>query len=377
MPYASLVADARGSLYGTTLAGGNAACHCGTIFQATPTSGRLVERVLYSFNGGSDGATPISDIVVDASGALYGTTLKGGSSCQCGTVFALTPHGSTYAEQVLYRFKGGSDGSFPKGGVVFGADGALYGTTSAGASGNDGTVFRLTGATSGYQETIVFAFGNGQGSQPLGDLLVRGTALYGVTAAGGASGLGTVYRLTPSDPSYSEHLLYSFEFGASGSTPTSGLVAGPHGVFFGTTAQGGLVSTSNDGTGVVYQLTPAAAGFVEREIVAAYNPVGLTVDAGGTVYFATVNGGYGSQRCGYLGCGTLLALTGSSGNYRQTTVHDFAGGANGAKPQAGPILSNGVLYGTTSRGGLSTPRQCLVKSPSQPTGCGTIFAIKP
>jgi uncharacterized repeat protein (TIGR03803 family) len=375
LPYASLVADAHGNFYGTTSAGGSAPCHCGTVFAATPGAGGFVEHVLHSFAGGGDGSTPLADLAIDASGTLYGTTYEGGTRCQCGTVFALTPHGTDYTEQVLYRFTGGADGSFPKGGVAFGADGALYGTTSAGASESAGTVFRLALVGSGYQETTVFAFGAGQGAHPQGDLLVRGNGLVGVTQWGGSTGYGTVYRLTPSSPSYSEQVLYNFVPGESGSLPVSGVVAGPHGTLFGATAQGGYVSTSNNGTGVVYELSTAGATYIEQAIVFAYNPVGVAVDDGGTVYFTTMHGGSGSEARGCNGgCGSLFALSRSFGKYRQTTLHTFKGGVDGATPLAGPILIDGRLYGTTSQGGYTSHRHCFGGSP--PFGCGTIFAVK-
>jgi uncharacterized repeat protein (TIGR03803 family) len=381
LPLASLVADARGNLYGTTSAGGAAACRCGTVFEATPSTSGLSERVLYSFAGGRDGASPLSDLAIDASGALYGTTYAGGASCNCGTVFKLTPQGSGYTEHVIYRFKGAGDGSFPKGGVVFGADGALYGTASMGAAEDRGTVFRLAPATPGYRETTVFAFGDGEGSHPLGDLLLQGGALLGVTLGGSGGASGAVYELTPSHPRYTERVLYNCVSLEDGAYPSAGLIAGPSGTFFGATLSGGFVSTSNNGEGVAYELRPGGSGYIQQVIQKfgfdGDGPVGLTIDGHGALYGTTSYGGQGdggTQHCMY-GCGTLFELIGTSFGYRLTTLHHFLGGTDGAAPQAGPILSDGVLYGTTSEGGVTSGGHC--SNGSQPPGCGTIFAVKP
>ncbi len=134
-PYAALVFDSQGNLYGTTFLGG-ASCGqvfptCGTVFKVTP-SGQ--ETVLYSFTGQHiDGADPASRLIFDSQGNLYGTTVYGGAgtgpSCVgfgCGTVFKLTPSGQ---ETVLYSFNGGVDGWNPYSGLIFDSLGNLYGTT--------------------------------------------------------------------------------------------------------------------------------------------------------------------------------------------------------------------------------------------------------
>jgi uncharacterized repeat protein (TIGR03803 family) len=140
-PYAGLIADASGNLYGTTYFGG--ANGEGTVFKMTPSG---TETVLYSFSG-SDGAYPYAGLIADASGNLYGTTHGGGANVSFGidygTVFKLTPSGS---ETVLYSFSGSSDGGFPYAGLIADASGNLYGTTYQGGADGFGTVFKLTGA---------------------------------------------------------------------------------------------------------------------------------------------------------------------------------------------------------------------------------------
>jgi uncharacterized repeat protein (TIGR03803 family) len=172
-----------------------------------------VETVLYRFTGGSDGSDPRGGLIADKEGALYGTTRKGrnGISCggDCGTVFKLTPpaEGQTaWTETVLYRFTGGSDGREPFAGLIAGQQGALYGTTIRGGTGNGGsgfgTVFKLTPPAKGqtaWKETVLYRFtGGSDGSEPIAGLIAdKEGALYGTTEVGGGNNNnGTVFKLT-------------------------------------------------------------------------------------------------------------------------------------------------------------------------------------
>ena len=157
-PYAGLIFDKAGNLYGTTEFGG--ANNQGTVFEIIPNSnGSWNETVLYSFTGSTDGGQPYGSLVLDAAGNLYGTTNFGGSSnCNlgCGTVFELTPGSGGWSETVLYTFTGGSDGREPYARLLSDASGNLYGTTMLGGnigsvcSTGCGTVFKLThGSTAG------------------------------------------------------------------------------------------------------------------------------------------------------------------------------------------------------------------------------------
>ena len=126
-PYAGLVVDKLGNLYGTTSAGGATSCYngCGTVFRLTPSG---TETVLYSFGSQSgDGYFPLAGLTMDAKGNLYGTTLAGGAYNQ-GTVFKLTPSGT---ETILWSFGNEWDGAWPNGGLVFDHKGNLYGMTAA------------------------------------------------------------------------------------------------------------------------------------------------------------------------------------------------------------------------------------------------------
>jgi uncharacterized repeat protein (TIGR03803 family) len=155
-PAGGLIRDAQGNLYGMTLGGGlqNENCvdppGCGTVFMLSPTSTGWQETMLYQFKGMPDGAFPAySTLVIDGKGNLYGTTLQGGinnPSCNygCGTVFELSPFSSGWTETVLYAFQGGVDGSQPSGSLAMDLNGNLYGTTVMGGSQNAGTVYEIT-----------------------------------------------------------------------------------------------------------------------------------------------------------------------------------------------------------------------------------------
>src|SRR5581483_6615984 len=147
-PYAGLLSDRAGNLYGTTMQYGDAPCAypfggCGTVFELVAVQeGGITQwtfEVLYTFRGGTDGADPASTLVFDSSGNLYGTTTAGGTGCGglgCGTVFELARSGSEWYENVLYRFTGGPDGRDPVGSLTLDPRGNLYGTTAFGGDNN-------------------------------------------------------------------------------------------------------------------------------------------------------------------------------------------------------------------------------------------------
>ena len=138
-PVAGLIADSSGALYGTTEYGGPA--NLGTVFKLTPSGSGYIESVMYAFQGGSDGALPVAGLVAGKQG-LYGTTASGGPA-NVGTIFELTASGSHYAESLLYTFQGGNDGAEPVAGLVAGKTGVFYGTTQTGGAYGVGTVFAL------------------------------------------------------------------------------------------------------------------------------------------------------------------------------------------------------------------------------------------
>ncbi len=228
-PYAGLVQDTQGNLYGTAYQGGMNAV--GTVFMVD-TTGK--ETLLYTFTGTmGDGAYPIGGLVRDGQGNLYGTTNQGGTSGR-GTVFKLDTTGK---ETVIHSFTGGADGTTPYAGLVQDTQGNLYGTTPQGGTSNKGAVFKVD--TTG-KETVLYSFtgAKGDGEYPFAGLVqdTQGN-LYGTTSQGGTSGLGTVFKL---DTTGKETVLYSFTgTGGDGANPYTGLVRDTPGNLYGTTRMGG------------------------------------------------------------------------------------------------------------------------------------------
>ena len=250
---AGVIIDKQGNLYGTTIAGGAYGVGLsgyGTVYKIDASGNEIV---LYSFTGKADGANPFASLVLDATGNLYGTTSEGGDlSCQppygCGTVFKVDPLGN---ETVLYSFTG-DYGISPVGGLVLDEHGNLYGTTRyGGTTSNRGNVFKLT--PSGEVTNIhSFSGSNGDGEWPDSSLTVdRRGNLYGATAFGGAPscdlGCGVAFKVTPEGK---ESILFTFNRDSTGFRP-SGLVRDRRGQLFGTTANGGASKV-----GTIFKLTP-------------------------------------------------------------------------------------------------------------------------
>ena len=235
-PYAGLVMDGLGNLYGTTENGG--ASGFGTVFKVDITG---AETVLHSFAGGSsDGTDPTARVVLDAHGNLYGTTFMGGSSGK-GTVFKLD---RTNTETVLYNFTGGADGGNPFGGLTL-ANGTLYGTTENGGSKSPhqygcckGVLFALSGNFISVSEKVLYTFtGRKDGGTPVADLVLYNGALYGTTLSGGPGHRGTAFSVTIA--SGQEQVLHGFTGKSDGATPHAGLLINAAGVIYGTTEKGG------------------------------------------------------------------------------------------------------------------------------------------
>jgi uncharacterized repeat protein (TIGR03803 family) len=224
-PSTGLIFDGMGNLYGTTAHGGPSSnCKgpllkpvgCGTVFELTPTAGgRWQEQMLHSFAGAtSDGAIPAGNLIMDASGNLYGTTTEGGiksNGCSggqgpagCGMVFELSPGTGNWTETILYEFTNANgDGSYPEAGLVEDPAGNLYGTTLHGGTSSEGygTVYELAPATGGgWTESILYSFTGtgGDGGWPYSNLILDSSGnLYGTASYGGNAGFGTVFEITP------------------------------------------------------------------------------------------------------------------------------------------------------------------------------------
>lgn len=224
-PEGPVMVDAKGNIFGTTSSGG--AHDRGEVYRLTPSGAKYKESVLYSFRVGTDGHYPYGGLVA-LHGVLYGTTLRGGAK-DLGTVFKLTPSGSTYTESVLYSFKGGpTDGDQPQTGLCAGPGGALFGTTLEGGYYRRGTVFKITPSDAQHPEHLIWRFGGfyHDGQTPVAPVVVNAHGvIYGITQEGGKSGIGTFFVLTPNGRSYKEKL-YSFN-GRNGGGTTAG--PGPDG----------------------------------------------------------------------------------------------------------------------------------------------------
>jgi uncharacterized repeat protein (TIGR03803 family) len=280
-PVAGVILDPAGALFGVTedsLRSGG-----GTAFELTQSPSGWSENVLHAFPAFQlDGYSPAGDIIADASGALYGTTIAGGKQrgvgCVegCGTVFKLSRGHGRWSEELLHSFSGANgDGSEPFAGLLMGASGALFGTTYQGGdpkcSRRCGIVYELQPPANrggSWTETILHAFSGhgGDGTMPMSRLVQDASgALYGTTVAGGSyacgssQGCGTVFKLTPPaepDGAWKESILYRFRgTHGDGWDPTSRLTFGPDGSLYGTTFLGGLKVCSN-GCGTVFKLSP-------------------------------------------------------------------------------------------------------------------------
>jgi uncharacterized repeat protein (TIGR03803 family) len=245
-PYAGVILDSSGNLYGTTFRGG--ALDSGSVYQIDPAGN---ETILYSFNCYPDGCWPYVGVTRDSAGNLYGTTYTGGleTSANGGTVYKLDSTGNF---SVLYTFTGLADGGAPYGGVILDSSGNIYGTTTAGGSGTRGTVYSLSPA--GNEATLYNFTGASDGGDPQAGVIRDSSGnLYGTTVAGGVANGGVVYKV---DTAGNETVLYSFTCGSDGCTPYAGLIRDPAGTLYGTTAFGGKYGLGRNGSGVVFELKP-------------------------------------------------------------------------------------------------------------------------
>jgi uncharacterized repeat protein (TIGR03803 family) len=340
-PYAGLVRDSAGNLYGTTFAGGSGSG--GTVFRVDPTG---KETVLHNFKRKADGASPIAGLVRGPAGALYGTTVEGGAS-NYGTVFKLSKTGK---ETVLHSFNS-QDGSYPDAGLLRDSAGNLYGATVEGGASNLGTVFQLD--TTGKQ-TVLHSFAggaDGKFSYVYGSL-VRDVAgnFYGTTLAGGAANYGIVFKL---DTTGQETVLYNFTGGADGGYPYAGLVLDKKGNLYGTTYVGGV-----PGQGTIFKLTTSGKEIVLYSFTGGAdggNPTArLLRDGKGNLYGTTYYGGDSNS-------GVVFKLDPSR---KETVLHSLDYANDGGYPTANLIRdAAGNLYGTATAGGASNH--------------GTVFKLAP
>jgi uncharacterized repeat protein (TIGR03803 family) len=255
--FSALVFDGAGNLYGTTADGGSHGF--GTVFEMTPNGGGgWTEHVIHNFGGPpNDGNAPYAGLIFDAAGNLYGTTV-GGGSINGGAVFEMTPNGSGgWTTRVLYSFRpDDGDGEDPYAPVTFDSAGNLYGTTTYGASNDSGIVFELTpNGSGGWTETVLHRFGSSgnDGVNPVAGLIVNAHGnLYGTTQNGGGGLDGTVFELTPNGSGgWTERILHNFGFGFDSESPSAAMVLDSAGNLYGTAYVGG-----SRGSGTIFEIMP-------------------------------------------------------------------------------------------------------------------------
>lgn len=353
-------------LFGTTDIGG---VGHGTIYKLTPKRRPpWPQTVLYTFQGGrTDGDAAVGDLLIDPNdGTMYGATAWGGDNDPgppaAGTVFQLTAGGH---EQLLRSFD-----SHPFG-VIFDADGqTLIGTTQIGGSGGsssgsgEGTLYRLTRSNAPpWPQSILYNFcsvpacADGQRPTAPPTLHPNGT-IYGTTQLGGTGFKGTVYSFD----GRRQKVLHSFSGDADGGSPSVALVVGKDDSLFGMTSHGGDSTNCSGGCGVVFELAPphfryrvihtfhGVVGGVNYRGAGPANGSQLAVGTDGVLYGTTPRGGLDN---GLGGNGVVFSLTpdpSRPGRWIPRVLHQFAAdGSEGSAPSAVIVDSahNDTLYGTT------------------------------
>jgi uncharacterized repeat protein (TIGR03803 family) len=294
----------------------------------------------------------------------------------CGVVFTLRPPATIchavlcpWTENVIYQFIDQVDGWAPEGSLAFDQAGHVYGTTSLGGIGGEGTVFQLARSGSGWAKTTIaeYHFGNGDPIIPLNLISDPAGNLYGATYYGGAQNLGSVFEVTRSGSNWTTIVLHSFTDLGTGIHAYGGLVRDTAGNLYGTTQQGGA-----SGGGIVYELSPSNGGWTHSLIAnlpgPGLGPTGnLAIDAAGNLYGATYSDGT-------FQCGNVFRLTPSSGgNWTYTDLYDFTCGNDGGNPNGGVTVdASGNIFGTTFFYGQSGAN-CAIGA----NQCGVIWEITP
>lgn len=338
-PYADLLLASDGMLYGTTAFGGTT--NQGVLFRIN-TDGSGYERLRSFDRSANGGSVPYGPVMELTPGTLMGTTSFGGTN-RVGIIYTVQTDGSGY--DVLRHFVGDAvDGGVPYGGLLKGADGALYGTTWYGGPPDHGTIYKLEEDGSDYEVVQYLKGGSGGPVEAWAGLVLGADGYYyGTSWFGGISNRGTVYRMKSDTREI--QVLHSFSGGPTGAEhPYGGVIVGSDGVLYGTTVEGG---TQNLGT--FYKLNRDGTGFaILRNFVSAnsggYFPyAGLLEGSDGLIYGATVSGGS-------AGYGIVFRINKSGGNY--SVLRAFRGGTDGANPYSTLIEgSDGWLYGATAFGG--------------------------
>lgn len=348
-----LVRDAAGNLFGTTVQGGTSAS--GTVWELSPSNGSWTHSVLYSFSGGNDGGEPYKGVTLDGQGNIFGTAVTGGSGgCEggCGVVYELTNSGGTWMQAVVYAFTGADDGAGPGAGLTIDSNGDVYGTTPTGGAYGQGTIFRLHRTSGGtWKLKVLHAFTGGSDGigGSAGRLVLAGDRLYGTCTAGGDNGQGTAFELTQNIKGHWKFKpIYEFTGEPDAGFPYGGLALDSSGNLYGTTYYGGA-----DGAGSVYRLARKSGAWSENLLYSFTGggdgdaPLGnVVIDSGGNL-FGTTSGG------GSAGDGVIFALTrASKTRWQESVEHAFQGSPDGEYAYNGMVGDGaGDYFGATTQGG--------------------------
>lgn len=370
----SVVFDTKGNLYGTTSGGG--VFGYGTVFELSPTQhGPWTETVLHSFMlNDPDGSEPTANLIIDATGNLFGTAQDGGAYGR-GSAFELMPGTSGWSLSVLYSFcaqSNCSDGAAPQDGLSMDSAGTLYGTA--------GVAFDLTPGANAWSESVLYTFCSRpscrDGSTPYaGVIFGPGGNLYGTTDAGGnptclgGNGCGVVYELNRvSGGTWNEAVLRAFNGAPNDSDGSSRLAFDHSGNLYGTGGGGNHICFGSSPCGTVYKMTRGTNGRWQETVIYDFTggatgngpgpSQGLVIDQAGNLYGTTFYGGSTSCSCGVV----YKLAPGSGGTWTYSVLHTFLG-SDGAQPTASMVLHNGKLYGTTVLGGSG--------------GAGVVFQLAP
>jgi uncharacterized repeat protein (TIGR03803 family) len=367
-PTSAPVSGTSGNLFGTTQYGG--AYGNGTVYELIAQSGGgYKERVIYSFQGLTDGISPIGGLVADSAGNLYGATYYGGVNSQCsnsygcGTIFELSPaSGGKWTLQTLHALVD-TDGIGVNGPLTFDASGNLIGTTFGNNNGvQPSTAFQLSNSGSGWTFTVLHTFTGNDVFSPGGPVILDSSGNWFGVGEGGNHAVGVAYEMSPST-GYSTTVLHTFAGGVDGSYPGAPLV-NHNGVLIGVTYEGGSTvgPCSYGGCGTIFALAKSGSTWQKKTIYTftggtdASSPAyGLTADTAGNLYGTSWAGGSTAVNCqrgnGGGGCGTVFKLTQSGGAWTESVLYDF-----GLVPYdvSGPAnllwSSSNILYGTGGGG---------------------------
>ncbi len=335
-PFGSLILKGS-TMYGMTYHGGTYGG--GTIFKVNTNGTGFV--LLHSFAGGaSDGSEPYGSLILKGS-TLYGMTYSGGAYGG-GTIFKVNTNGSGFV--LLHSFAGGaSDGASPEGSLILKGS-ALYGMTEFGGTLGNGTIFKINTNGSGFAVLHSFAGGASDGKYPYFEsLILKGSVLYGMTSGGGTSNWGTIFKINTNGSGFV--LLHSFAGGVTdGAIPYGSLI------LKGSALYGMTYSSGAYGGGTLFKIKTNASGFVLLYSFAGgpldgEGPRGSLILKGSVFYGITFGGGSSDL-------GTIFKINTNSTGY--ALLHSFTGGpSDGEYPYESLILKGSTLYGMTIHGGAS------------------------